>query len=380
MIQSQTLPSLLSSAAFEATHVAEPSTGPALRQLAETLKPGVGDALILFTSDAHDLDQIATFARDLERSGTAVLCCTTAGEVTSVAGYTANGMAGAIVRHCQCTTITIDLGDIDAGRAAVVEAGAKWSDTVDAGTVGLLVCDGLSLKEEAISRQLQLAVPTIPIVGGSAGQSQKQGTHVFDGQAMSQGCARLLLMHGPFEAMSFHVHHFLPSGRRVVATDVELDKRVVKHLDGKPARQRLAEVFDVPEDQVTFERMALSPLLLRHDEDYYARSVQSVNDDGSLTMYCQIGRGQVLHLGRPLNMADLGETYRDAMHIDGRRPDLTIGFDCILRRLEFERRNQIEEMGRLVSGTPFVGFSTFGEQVNGQHVNQTMTGVALWTR
>jgi len=53
------------------------------------------------------------------------------------------------------------------------------------------------------------------------------------------------------------------------------------------------------------------------------------------------------------------------------------GYDCILRRLELEQKNLTEAAARVLQEVDFVGFSTYGEQVNGIHVNQTLTGVAL---
>ena len=61
-------------------------------------------------------------------------------------------------------------------------------------------------------------------------------------------------------------------------------------------------------------------------------------------------------------------------------PDLVLGFDCILRRLELNFRGRTSKMNSVLRNVPFVGFSTFGEQIDGQHVNQTMTGVAIWKR
>ena len=52
-------------------------------------------------------------------------------------------------------------------------------------------------------------------------------------------------------------------------------------------------------------------------------------------------------------------------------------FDCILRRLNFEETAVDGELGRLLAESGAVGFSTYGEQYDGVHVNQTMVGIAF---
>jgi len=58
-------------------------------------------------------------------------------------------------------------------------------------------------------------------------------------------------------------------------------------------------------------------------------------------------------------------------------PRLILGFDCILRRLEAQEKKIGNDVRKALEGLNFVGFSTYGEQFNAVHVNQTLTGVAI---
>jgi hypothetical protein len=59
------------------------------------------------------------------------------------------------------------------------------------------------------------------------------------------------------------------------------------------------------------------------------------------------------------------------------RPELVIGFDCVLRRREM-RRGQISHLAsRIMAENNVVGFATYGEQFHAVHLNQTFTGVAI---
>ena len=54
-----------------------------------------------------------------------------------------------------------------------------------------------------------------------------------------------------------------------------------------------------------------------------------------------------------------------------------LAFDCILRRLEITQDGLKEKVSDVLRRNNTVGFSTYGEQFCGVHVNQTLTGIAL---
>ena len=58
-------------------------------------------------------------------------------------------------------------------------------------------------------------------------------------------------------------------------------------------------------------------------------------------------------------------------------PAIILGCDCILRFLETGQRGIREQVGEIFAANNVVGFSTYGEQFNAMHVNQTFTGVAI---
>jgi hypothetical protein len=54
-----------------------------------------------------------------------------------------------------------------------------------------------------------------------------------------------------------------------------------------------------------------------------------------------------------------------------------IAFDCILRGLELDQHGLRAAAGRLMDNNRAVGFSTYGEQYEAMHVNQTLCGIAI---
>jgi hypothetical protein len=122
---------------------------------------------------------------------------------------------------------------------------------------------------------------------------------------------------------------------------------------------------------------AAHPVVVKIGGDYYVRSIQKVNPDGSLTFFCAIDEGLVLTVARGEDMIESLRAAFDGVRERVGIPQLVLGCDCILRRLELEQRNVKEQAGQIMAENNVVGFATYGEQFNAMHVNQTFTGVAI---
>jgi hypothetical protein len=60
-------------------------------------------------------------------------------------------------------------------------------------------------------------------------------------------------------------------------------------------------------------------------------------------------------------------------------PQLVLGFDCVYRYLDLEKRQLLRQAGSVMSANNVIGFCTYGEQFSAMHVNQTFTGIAIGT-
>jgi len=118
-------------------------------------------------------------------------------------------------------------------------------------------------------------------------------------------------------------------------------------------------------------------LMLRIGDDYYVRSVSNIEPDGSLRFFCAIDAGIVLTIGQGASALEAFEQDLHKVRQNIGEPSVIIGCDCILRRLEMEEYKIDESIGQLMAGSNIVGFSTYGEQFNSVHVNQTFTGIAI---
>ena len=225
----------------------------------------------------------------------------------------------------------------------------------------------MSLAEETLTSVLYQSTGDLPIFGGSAGDDLefKRTAVYWDGEFLP-GAAVFALFETSHRFATFKLAHFTPTGKQLVITAADPTKRLVMEINGIPAADGLAETLGIPVERLDAEVYSKSPLMLRLGSDHFVRGIQRVNADRSLTLHCAIEEGLVLTVGENVDpLAALEEGLRRAF---------------ILRRLELEERHLDERAGGLLRQNKMIGFSTYGEQFNGVHVNQTLTGVVLGER
>ena len=120
-----------------------------------------------------------------------------------------------------------------------------------------------------------------------------------------------------------------------------------------------------------------NPVVVRVGGEHFCRSIQKVEDNGDLRFYCAIDEGLVLTVARSTDIVAHLDENLEAL-AKKTPPDLVLGFDCVLRRLDVETSQKSREMSRVLARHGVMGFNTYGEQYRGMHVNQTFTGVAVY--
>jgi hypothetical protein len=87
----------------------------------------------------------------------------------------------------------------------------------------------------------------------------------------------------------------------------------------------------------------------------------------------------VLEVGGHTDMIGALTASVDAFLATHAQPKFFLGFNCILRALEMTGAKLDDGIARAWrSLSPCsVGFDTYGEQLNGLHINQTLVGICL---
>lgn len=353
----------------------------------DTASTGVPNIIFAFCSTAQDATQ--TFHHIQARFPESIVVgCTTTGEHLSGAHH--NGslvIAGLHTPEIEWSAVLLDgLSTLDnngveqKAHEAMRAVGLEPENVDPEGCFSLLFIDGLSMKEEFISSSLADALDGIPLIGGSAGDDLAfERTHVsLGGEAVSDAAVVVVgKSQTPFTIIKHQ--HFAPTPRRLVVTRVDQATRRVYEFDGYPAIEAYARALDLSPEEVTNEVTFMNPVTFRCNNELYVRSIQKLEDDGSITFYCAVEEGMVLEVGGHREMeTEFINTFSQLKSELG-EIEFILGYNCILRALEAEQRQLHDELGAILSATAnhVIGFDTYGEQLNGLHINQTLVALAL---
>jgi hypothetical protein len=239
--------------------------------------------------------------------------------------------------------------------------------------------DGLSCREESYIATLAEALEGIPVLGGSAGDDLAfERTLVFaDGRARS-GAAAIVLAHAPHGYRILKHQHFRPTSATLAVTRVDPAQRRVFEFDGMIAAEAFARAVGTTREALTTDATFLRPMLLSVHGEIYVRSIRSIEEDGSLVFYCAVEEGMVLQIGAHEDMLQaMAEDFSRAGA--GPPADFLLSCNCILRALEADRKGLHQGLGERIRTLAHssIGFDTYGEQLNGMHINQTVVALAL---
>jgi len=365
------------------------STATDPRAAAREIYAGIAQpdtTLVLFFCSSHyDRDSLAD---EINRQfGTIpVIGCTTAGEIGPL-GYLDHSLVGVSFPAATCTAVTDRIGDLQrfafsdgfdvaqALRQRLTDS-APAADTSN--SFALLLVDGLSFREEPVTRALQNGLGDLTLIGGSAGDDLKfEHSWVFHQGAFHRDSALLALVSTRLPFQVFKTQHFISLEERLVVTDADPECRRVREINNLPAAEEYARIVGVVRADLDPAHFAASPVVVLIDGTDYVRSIQKVEADGSLVFYCAIEEGMVLRVAHGVDLeSDLEHTLA-RLRCQLGPPQLMLACDCILRNLEVTERGTKARVAAIFQRHNAVGFSTYGEQYGGVHVNQTLTGIAI---
>jgi len=249
----------------------------------------------------------------------------------------------------------------------------------------MLFVDAEPRCEERLVAALGTELGGVPLIGGSAGdlyfnptgQSASAARVLYQGRAV-RGGAVFCVVESQDPVLALCHHHYVPGRRRLVVTDADPDRRLVREFNGRSALQVYSAACgfrSVPKDVEVF---APHPLMVKVGGQYFVRGMQRILADGALEFACAIEPGLVVTVAHPVDM--LERLTRTLGAIQGAlvAAELIIGFDCATRTAYMERHGLTDAVAALFERHKVVGFSTLGEQFNTMHMNNSFTclGVA----
>ena len=343
------------------------------------------ELVVFFCSSAYDLDVLAE-EMNRQFAGIQVVGCTTAGEI-GPAGYLQHSLSGASFPAGSCVAACGLLENLsqfeiarghDFSQALLQRLESKAPQANSDNSFAFMLIDGLSRREEPVTHALQHGLGKIRLFGGSAGDDQKfTETFVFSEGKFHSNSAVLILINTSLPFRVFKTQHFLSTDERLVVTEADISGRIVKEINGLPAAAEYARLVGVDVHELNSMRFAAAPVVVIIDGTDYVRSIQKANPDGSLTFFCAIEEGVVFRVAHGVGLVkNLEQTFARIRSEIG-QPQLVIGCDCILRKMEVSQSGLTDRVAEIFRSNNVIGFNSYGEQFHGVHVNQTFTGIAI---
>lgn len=316
---------------------------------------------------------------------TRIYGCSTAGELSHggfadgsvvALGFMATDFRVHDVFFPNLDAFSIREGQREARRAAS-EFGAETTNAAS-NCFALMLVDGLCYREEQLVSAINFGIRNIPLVGGSAGDGMrfKETSVVHRGQ-MHSNAAVMLLIESQRPLHIFKCESFHPTETKLVVTKADPDKRLVYELNAMPAARAYANAIGVLPSQLDQMSFALHPLSVCFGGDCYVRSIQEVRADGAMRFFCAIDEGIVFTMSEVDDLVSGLESTMDGIKAAIGPPQMVLAFDCVFRRMMAESNQSKGQINRILRENRVTGFSTYGEQVHGMHVNLTFTGIAI---
>lgn len=362
---------------------ADASDPDAIKKVSRQLGSGpFALVFVFFSSDVDRADLSAQLQRELPL--TRVVGCSTAGEISD-AGY----VEGQIValgfpdHHFGVETVVVPdldnyapqelMGKLMRARQNLARRHRHFEHEF-----ACLLVDGLTAREDELTSALSSGIGPIPVFGGSAGDgAQFEQTFVLDGTQIRQNAAILTFFRTNCPIQVFSFDHLEPTQQRMVVTKAEPQNRIVTEINAEPAAAEYARLIGVPVDMLGPPVFAANPVVVRVGEKHHVRAIKHATPEGPIDFFAAIDEGMVLTLARPQNMTQHLETALSGLTRSS-KPAVIMACDCIFRRIEAEHKQAKHDISSILRANNVHGFSTYGEQIGAIHVNQTMTGVAIY--
>ena len=245
----------------------------------------------------------------------------------------------------------------------------------DSNTICLEFCTN---DEERLVTTMNVALERakIPVVGGTifgypAGAT---GYAMLNGELYPDACCYALIKNksGKIRTYSENIFGPMECGKTHIATKVNLAKKELISLDGRPAADVYCEDAGVSRSELV-DNVLVSPLGRVIGDEIFISSPYEIGSNGSLINYKKINENDTIQVLELKDYEEIGNDTRRTIKDENSKISFIFSVNCIYRHLLFNQRNYMTDfLTAMKSVGPHVGIVGGGEQYKKQHVNQTM--------
>jgi hypothetical protein len=279
---------------------------------------------------------------------------------------------------------------VGAGAAAIKRAcdelGVRQQDLDPRRYVGLVIDDGFRYKKEELLLGILEKNQTLVLVGGGANDSeldparQSALVHVDGEVAGDAVLVALFKTNAPWAAL--RSHWYVPTGERLVITQVDETHTRALEIDGRPAAPRYAELLGVKVEDLEFTRpngFGTHPTALKVGREYFIRSALKPLEDGSILFTNLLEEGtelELMKLGDPIALTR--QFLQEEIPRRVQNPQAALLFHCGGRHYYAITRGFLPQLAdTLRYAPPAAGMNVYFEVYSGFQINTTLTVLAF---
>lgn len=225
-----------------------------------------------------------------------------------------------------------------------------------------------------------LGEKNIPVIGATAGNSGGKTTTAvaLNGDIYIDTCVFVLIHNLNGKIAYSYENIFKKTNHQFVATDIDCEERRVYEYNNQPAAQILARTLNIPVEQLK-DALLSSPMGKIVGDEVFITGTDEVCPDGSITYFSRIYNHTKMVL---LEKSDLHYIWtKTAQHILSEipNPSFCISINCLSRTKLFAKDKQWDSFVSKLTDyyTNYIGVSGYGEQLNSNHLNQSMIMIAF---
>jgi len=232
--------------------------------------------------------------------------------------------------------------------------------------------------EERLVTSMNVALEhaDIPLLGGTIfGIPEGQKSYaMMNGILYADACCYALIKNksGKIRTYSELIFKPMEGVDQHIATSVNLEKKELITLDGKPAAAVYCEDAGVSQSELV-EHILTNPLGRVIGDEIFIASPYEIGKNGSLINYKRLNENDAIRVMELMDYEEIGRDTRNEIKSDNNKISFIFSVNCIYRHLLYTQRGYLREyLGDMSKVGPYVGIVGGGEQYKKQHINQTM--------
>ncbi|MCR5203324.1 MAG: FIST C-terminal domain-containing protein [Lachnospiraceae bacterium] len=243
-------------------------------------------------------------------------------------------------------------------------------------TICFELSTGLMGGEESVLSTLNsvLHKEKIKVVGGSAGNISGDTTYVSLNGRILDNSAVFVLIHNKYGAIHyFRENIYEPmNDNKIIATDVDLKKRIVREYNHRPAIDVYAEELGVPVENIE-EQLDKHPVGRFVGNRMFITANKSITEDRGIQYHSRIYNNTRLSVLKPADYREVNEETFDKIKEEVPEPSFTILVHCLARTELFLNDGYMKEYSKKFGAElgSYIGFSGYGEQYSRYNFNMT---------